>query len=132
MTFGVEYDKKIKQYLIDNREYLKNFDVNEPSFILFTLSNSQATFWILADNLKVAWRGFCFKIYYLFKISSIMMIFFKINSTLWISRSNITRLIYTALFNTCFATPLLMKCPSFHDLKKHYFEQLDFILKEIK
>jgi len=40
--------------------------------------------------------------------------------------------VYTALFNTCFATPLLMRCPSFESLKGHYFEQLDFILKEIK
>ena len=40
--------------------------------------------------------------------------------------------IYTALFNTCFATPLFMKCPEFSDLKRRYFEQLDFILKEIK
>jgi len=40
--------------------------------------------------------------------------------------------IYTALFNTCFATPLFMKCPEFSDLKRRYFEQLDFILKEIR
>ena len=40
--------------------------------------------------------------------------------------------IYTALFNTCFATPLFMKCPEFSDLKKRYFEQLDFILKEVR
>ncbi len=40
--------------------------------------------------------------------------------------------IYTALFNTCFATPLFMKCPEFYDLKKRYFEQLDFILKEVR
>jgi len=40
--------------------------------------------------------------------------------------------IYTALFNTCFATPLFMKCPEFSDLKRRYFEQLDFILKEVK
>ena len=40
--------------------------------------------------------------------------------------------IYTALFNTCFATPLLLKCPEFGDLKKRYFEQLDFILKEVR
>jgi len=40
--------------------------------------------------------------------------------------------VYTALFNTCFATPLLMKCPTFESLKERYFEQLDFILKEIK
>ena len=40
--------------------------------------------------------------------------------------------IYTALFNTFFATPIFMKCPEFADLKKRYFEQLDFILKEIK
>ena len=40
--------------------------------------------------------------------------------------------IYTALFNTCFATPLFMKCPEFSDLKNRYFEQLNFILKEVK
>ena len=40
--------------------------------------------------------------------------------------------IYTALFNSCFATPLFMKCPEFRNLKKRYFEQLNFILKEIK
>ena len=40
--------------------------------------------------------------------------------------------IYTALFNTCFATPLLMKCPEFSGLKERYFEQLDFILKEVR
>ena len=40
--------------------------------------------------------------------------------------------IYTALFNTCFATPLFMKCPEFSDLKNRYFEQLNFILKELK
>ncbi len=41
-------------------------------------------------------------------------------------------LIYTALFNTCFATPLFMKCPEFSDLKNRYFEQLNFILKEVR
>lgn len=40
--------------------------------------------------------------------------------------------IYTALFNTCFATPLFMKCPEFSNLKERYFEQLDFILKDVK
>ena len=40
--------------------------------------------------------------------------------------------IYTALFNTFFATPIFMKCPEFKDLKRRYFEQLDFILKELK
>jgi len=40
------------------------------------------------------------------------------------------QLIYTALHNTCFATPLLMKCSNFGSLKEHYFEQIDFVLKE--
>ena len=39
--------------------------------------------------------------------------------------------IYTALYNTCFATPLLMKCPEFGELKDCYFEQIDYILKGI-
>ncbi len=40
--------------------------------------------------------------------------------------------IYTALFNTCFATPLFMKCPEFSDLKRRYFEQLNYIMKEVR
>ncbi len=45
-------DKEIKQYLIDNREYLKHFSVDDPNFLLLTLSDSRATFWSLEDNLK--------------------------------------------------------------------------------
>ena len=37
--------------------------------------------------------------------------------------------IYTALHNTLFSTPLLMKCEGFGSLKEHYFEQIDTILK---
>jgi len=40
--------------------------------------------------------------------------------------------IYTSLFNICFATPILMKCPEFGSLQKSYVEQLNFILKGIK
>jgi len=40
--------------------------------------------------------------------------------------------IYITLFNTCFATPLLIKCPNFESLKKHYSEQLDAVLEGIK
>ena len=45
-------DKVLKQYLIDNRPYLKHFHVDDPSFILFTLSHSRARFWRLEDNMK--------------------------------------------------------------------------------
>lgn len=41
-------------------------------------------------------------------------------------------LIYMSLFNTCFATPLMMKCQNFGSLKERYFEQVDMILKEYK
>ena len=44
---------------------------------------------------------------------------------------NKKRVIYTSLHNACFSTPLLMKCPDFGSLKERYFEQIDFILKEI-
>jgi len=37
--------------------------------------------------------------------------------------------IYTALHNTLFSTPLLMKCQGFGSLKERYFEQIDTILK---
>jgi len=37
--------------------------------------------------------------------------------------------IYTALHNTLFSTPLLMKCEGFGGLKERYFEQIETILK---
>ena len=40
--------------------------------------------------------------------------------------------IYTALFNTCFATPLLINCPEFGSLERRYFEHIEDILKGIK
>jgi len=40
--------------------------------------------------------------------------------------------IYISLFNTCFATPLMMKCSKFASLKVRYFEQLDIILKRLR
>ena len=39
---------------------------------------------------------------------------------------------YTTLFNTFFATPLLMKCPEFGSLKVHYKEQIDALFKGLK
>jgi uncharacterized pyridoxamine 5'-phosphate oxidase family protein len=51
-TIDILDNKNIKQHLIDTREYLKHFNVDDPSFILFTLSNSVARFWKLEDNLK--------------------------------------------------------------------------------
>jgi len=51
-TIDILDNKNIKQHLIDTREYLKHFNVDDPSFILFTLSNSVAKFWKLEDNLK--------------------------------------------------------------------------------
>lgn len=51
-TLKILDDKKMKQHLIDTREYLKGFSVDDEEFMLFTLSNSKATFWTLADNLK--------------------------------------------------------------------------------
>ncbi len=40
--------------------------------------------------------------------------------------------VYLSLFNTCFAMPLAMRDPRFGSLKERYFEQLDFILKEVR
>ena len=51
-TLDILDDKKIKQHLIDTKDYLKHFNVDDSSFILFTLSNSEARFWSLVDNLK--------------------------------------------------------------------------------
>ncbi len=51
-TLEILDDKNIKQHLIDTREYLKGFSVEDEEFMLFTLSNSKATFWTLADNLR--------------------------------------------------------------------------------
>jgi len=45
-------DKNIKQHLIDTKDYLKGFDRDDPTFLLFTLCDSKATFWNIEDNLK--------------------------------------------------------------------------------
>lgn len=41
-----------KQYLIDNRDYLKGFKADDETFLLFTLKDAEATLWTLADNMK--------------------------------------------------------------------------------
>lgn len=51
-TLEILDDKKIKQHLIETRDYLKGFSANDPDFILFTLSSSKATFWSLENNMK--------------------------------------------------------------------------------
>ena len=45
---------------------------------------------------------------------------------------NMESFVYTALHNTLISTPLLMKCQEFGSLKERYFEQIDYLLKEIK
>jgi len=51
-TVDILDDKMIKQHLIDTKPYLQHFNVDDPTFILFTLSQSKARFWSLEDNLK--------------------------------------------------------------------------------
>jgi uncharacterized pyridoxamine 5'-phosphate oxidase family protein len=45
-------DRDMKQHLIDTKDYLKHFSADDPSFVLFTLSNSEATFWTLENNMR--------------------------------------------------------------------------------
>lgn len=51
-TIEILDDKNIKQYLIDNRDYLKGFSVEDETFLLLALGNSKATFWTITDNMK--------------------------------------------------------------------------------
>ncbi len=51
-TLDILDNKDLKQHLIDTKPYLKYFTIDDPTFILFTLSKSQAKFWRLEDNLK--------------------------------------------------------------------------------
>ncbi len=51
-TLDIVDDKKIKQHLIETREYLKGFSAEDENFILFRLSNSKATFWSLENNMR--------------------------------------------------------------------------------
>ena len=50
-TLQILDDRIIKQQLIDTRDYLKGFSVDDESFLLLSLSDSKATFWKLSDNL---------------------------------------------------------------------------------
>lgn len=47
-------DRKIKQHLIDTRDYLAHFSADDPEFLLFTPAEAKAHFWTLADNLNEA------------------------------------------------------------------------------
>lgn len=51
-TIKLVDNKKMKQDFIDERDYLKEFSADDPSFLLLTLSNSVARFWTLGDNMK--------------------------------------------------------------------------------
>jgi len=51
-TIKLVDNKKMKQDFIDERDYLKGFSADDPSFLLLTLSNSVARFWTLGDNMK--------------------------------------------------------------------------------
>ena len=51
-TANIVNDIKLKQKMIDEKEYLKNFSADDKNFILFTLSNAKATFWTLENNMN--------------------------------------------------------------------------------
>lgn len=51
-TLNILDDIEMKQHFIDTRDYLKGFSADDENFILFTLSNSKATFWSLENNLR--------------------------------------------------------------------------------
>ena len=51
-TLEVLDERKLKQYFIDTRDYLKGFSSDDESFILFTLLDSKATFWTLENNMN--------------------------------------------------------------------------------
>ena len=64
-----------------------------------------------------------------YKVGGFKELILPLIKTLKLSK-NQERLIYTALHNTCFSTPLLMKSSEFGSLKERYIEQIDFVLKE--
>ncbi len=54
ITAKVVFEKSLemKQKLIDEKPYLKEFSADDETFLLFTLENAKARFWKLADNMK--------------------------------------------------------------------------------
>jgi uncharacterized pyridoxamine 5'-phosphate oxidase family protein len=48
----IDTDIKLKQKMIDEKEYLKGFKANDETFILFTLEEAKAKFWMLSDNMN--------------------------------------------------------------------------------
>jgi uncharacterized pyridoxamine 5'-phosphate oxidase family protein len=51
-TIEIIDDKEMKQYFIDKKEYLKGFSADDPTFLLLSLSNSNATFWTIENNMQ--------------------------------------------------------------------------------
>jgi len=66
-----------------------------------------------------------------YKVGGFLDIVMPILNNLNLSKER-EEFIYTALFNTFFATPMRIKCPDFTSLEAIYKEQLDYILKGIK
>lgn len=44
--------RKLKQKLINERDYLKSFSADDEIFLLFTLKNSKAFFWSIENNMR--------------------------------------------------------------------------------
>jgi uncharacterized pyridoxamine 5'-phosphate oxidase family protein len=44
-------DRRVKQQLIDTRDYLAHFAADDPAFMLLSPVDGDAWFWTLADNL---------------------------------------------------------------------------------
>lgn len=51
-TIEIVEDIQMKQFFIDTKEYLKGFRADDPSFLLLTLSDSEAWFWTIQDNMQ--------------------------------------------------------------------------------
>lgn len=51
-TVKIEENIVMKQKMIDEKDYLKNFKADDKTFILFTLSNAKATFWTIENNMN--------------------------------------------------------------------------------
>lgn len=45
-------DRAKKQKLIDERDYLKGFNADDPAFVLLKIARGEARFWTLKENMK--------------------------------------------------------------------------------
>ena len=131
MQLLIEGKEPIESIYLIFEETAKIIDKNLNLFM--EIVSSMALYGLAKKDIKIskAERVLRFGVDTTYRAEGFQELIFSLLEKLNLSKER-ELFIYTSLFNICFATPILMKCPKFGSLQERYIEQLDFVLKDIK